>query len=131
MGIIVFFFLLIAIAVVVSAMALLFNSIRKSELGIKGIMAGALLPAAIYIMIFIDYKFSCSVYALGSYFVFPFYMVLLSFTVGLIARAIKKNIFKSVSNILLVSVIFSALFITLLNKYTFGIADYLQIPKYY
>lgn len=131
MGLIIFPVLLFAIVTVIIAILFIISAIRQKIIHLKEFIAGVLITASIYAILFANYKYSNSVYALGTYFVFPFFMILLPATLGSLARLIKKDTFISFSNSLFISVCISGLFITVFNKYTFGLANYLEIPVYY
>ena len=131
MGLIIYPFLLIAMIAVIFTLVLLFVSIKKNGVSLKEVTAGFLITVVIYSTLFLNYKYGGSAYVLGTYFMFPFYMILLPFTLSFVAKAFKTEAFRSASISLLLSVVYSALFIALLNRYTFGLIDYLQIPKHY
>ncbi|RYJ43176.1 hypothetical protein NU09_1514 [Flavobacterium beibuense] len=94
-------------------------------------LMGLLLSAIIYAALFLDYKFSSRAYGLGSYFMFPFYMILLPFIIGLVTKFSPVKYVKLISIVCFISVMFSGFFILFFNKYTLDIVDWLELPKYY
>ncbi|MFT5754677.1 MAG: hypothetical protein ACI924_001915 [Flavobacterium sp.] len=70
-------------------------------------------------------------YGLGTYFIFPFFMILLPFLISIILKILNKPKTNKISIILLVSIILSGIFIIAFEKYTFGLIEYLEITKYH
>lgn len=85
----------------------------------------------LYGIIIIDYLFSDSAYALGAYFLFPFVMVWLPFIVAFSLRFSKRDRLRHISRSILLSIVFSGIFIFSCQKVTFYIVDYLNITKSY
>lgn len=129
MGILIGLFLFACAMVYIAAVIFIIISLKDTKP--VYFLMGLLLSATIYAALFLDYKFSSRAYGLGSYFVFPFYMVLLPFIVGLVTRFSHGKYAKIASGLFLLSVIFSGLFIVLFQQYTIGIVDWLELPKYY
>lgn len=102
---------------------------KNKEIETENYFFGVLITLIIYFSIYMSYKYSDSAIALGAYFVFPFYMILIPYT---IANSIKKsNDIRrlKVKQCLLISVISSSIFIVIFYKYTFGIIEYLGLDK--
>lgn len=131
MGIIILPFILIALIAFIISVVILFKSLLKKELNPKNFLIGTITSISIYFLIFMDYKTSESSYALGTYFMFPFFLILIPFTGGIILKIINKPKTIEISNSLFTSVILSGLFMVLFSKYTFGIIEYLGISKHY
>ena len=98
------------------------------EVGLKEVLLGLCLSSLIYCGLFIDYKTSDSAYALGTFFYFPFAMIYVPFLSAIVLRFCGAK-FALLLRVLFWSVILSGIFIILFQKYTFGIIDYLAIPK--
>jgi hypothetical protein len=131
MGIILFPYILIAIFVLIIALILAVKSFLKKELIFEDIFLGLITTLCIYILIYINYKISEEAYGLGTYFIFPFFMIFLPFITSFILKLSKKTKTNKISNILLVSVILSGIFIIVFEKYTFGLIEYLELTKYH
>lgn len=131
MGIILLPFLLIAVVLYVKTAIAVYKGIRAHQIDFKIVFIGVIIALLIYGLIFFNYYLSSEAYAFGAYFVFLFFMIILpySFT-GFLKKAQNKSsrmFYFSLS----VSILLSGLSLLILNKYTFGIAEFLQIPKHY
>jgi hypothetical protein len=129
MGLILVPYLLIAIITLI--IALVIKSILKKELIFEDIFSGIIITLCIYTLIYINYKMSNEAYGLGTYFIFPFFMILLPFLISIILKILNKPKTNKISIILLVSIILSGIFIIAFEKYTFGLIEYLEITKYH
>jgi hypothetical protein len=131
MGLILVPYLLIAIITLIIALVLVIKSILKKELIFEDIFSGIIITLCIYTLIYINYKMSNEAYGLGTYFIFPFFMILLPFLISIILKILNKPKTNKISIILLVSIILSGIFIIAFEKYTFGLIEYLEITKYH
>jgi hypothetical protein len=131
MGLILVPYLLIAIITLIIALVLVIKSILKKELIFEDIFSGIIITFCIYTLIYINYKMSNEAYGLGTYFIFPFFMILLPFLISIILKILNKPKTNKISIILLVSIILSGIFIIAFEKYTFGLIEYLEITKYH
>ncbi|WP_417350981.1 hypothetical protein [Flavobacterium alkalisoli] len=129
MGILIGLFLLACAMVFIAAVIFIITSLKDTKPVYFAM--GLLLSAIIYAALFLDYKLSSRAYGLGSYFMFPFYMVLLPFTVGLVTKFSPGKYVKLISKVCFISAMFSGFFILFFNKYTLDIVDWLELPKYY
>jgi hypothetical protein len=131
MGIILVPYILIAIFVLIIALILAIKSFLKKELIFEDIFLGLITTLCIYTLIYINYKISEESYGLGTYFIFPFFMIFLPLITSFTLKLSKKTKTNKISNILLVSVILSGIFIIVFEKYTFGLIEYLELTKYH
>ncbi|WP_129750662.1 hypothetical protein [Flavobacterium beibuense] len=129
MGILIGLFLLACAMVFIAAVIFIITSLKDTKP--VYFLMGLLLSAIIYAALFLDYKFSSRAYGLGSYFMFPFYMILLPFIIGLVTKFSPVKYVKLISIVCFISVMFSGFFILFFNKYTLDIVDWLELPKYY
>lgn len=131
MGLIIYPFLLINIIFVFWAIFYTIKSMSKKQFTISHLLTGIAVTIITYGILYLDYRLSDKAYPLGTYFMFPFFMVSIPFFIGLCARFVSGRIAQFLSMMCLFSSIFSGLFIAIFQKYTFYIIDFLQIPKYY
>jgi hypothetical protein len=138
MGLIIFPFLLAVAGTCIIAIAFIIRAAIKKEIRFGEVCLGLLATLLIYGLVYADYELSTSAYALGAYFMFPFYMVLLpfftgglTFIIGATIQSGKKDILRRAANTLFMCAIFSGLFLILFKEYTFGIIDYLGLQKTY
>lgn len=131
MGMILLPFLLMALGAFITSVVFEIHAITKGTLTLYPILFGIIISMCIYALLFRNYKASQSAYALGVYFMFPIYMVILPFVLGMLLKFFPYPFTFFVSNGLFVSVILSGLFMVLFSKYTFGIIDLLGLPKNY
>ncbi|MFD2891375.1 hypothetical protein ACFS5J_05035 [Flavobacterium chuncheonense] len=131
MGIIIVPFLFITLIAFIVAIIFLYKPLVKKEIKPKNFLLGTSITIAIYAMIFLNYKSSENAYALGTFFMFPFFMILIPFVLGMILKIINQPITQAISNSILISVIVSGVFMVVLYKYTFGIIEYLGLIKHY
>lgn len=129
MGILIGLFLLACAMVFITAVIFIITFLKYTKP--VYFLMGLVLSAIIYEGLFLDYKFSSSAYGLGSYFMFPFYMILLPFIVGLATKFSPGKYVKLISKMCFISVMFSGFFILFFNKFTLDIVDWLELPKYY
>jgi len=129
MGLVIIPFLFMAFIAFFFAFVMIIKSIVIKDISPKDCLFGIGVSMIIYSILFLDYYLSKSAYALGTYFMFPLFMILLPFTFGIATRYINQMKIRTLSKISLLSVIFSGVFILICNKYTFGIIDYLKITK--
>lgn len=121
-----------ALVLFVVSLICLGKSLLKKQVSLSHFFLGMLFSIAVYSLIFIDYYcFTDIAYALGTGFVFPFYMVVIPALLGLILRGRSRiNILLS-SNVYFVAAVLSGVVLLLLNKYTFSLPEYLGIPVYH
>ncbi|KGO87067.1 hypothetical protein Q765_07595 [Flavobacterium rivuli WB 3.3-2 = DSM 21788] len=131
MGIIIYPFLIMNAILVLISIIMIIKSTLKENIEVKHCIYGFFVSFLIYSVLYIDYKFSTSAYPLGTYFMFPFFMIFIPFIIGLSTRFSKHIIGKWISKVFLYSVIFSGLFIIFFQNYTFYIIDFLGIPKHF
>jgi hypothetical protein len=131
MGIIIIPFLFITLIAFIVSIIFLYKPLVKKEIKSKNFLLGISITIVIYTLIFLNYKSSLSAYALGTFFMFPFFMILIPFILGMILKIINQPITQILSNSLLISVIVSGVFMVVFNKYTFGIIEYLELIKHY
>lgn len=88
---------------------------------------GILLSLSIYGILLYSYYIDDNPYNLSPYFLFPFVMIYLPFTIPFINLILKKNI----SSIINISIIISGIFNILFNNLTFGIIEFLGKKGHY
>jgi len=121
-------FLLLCIIAIIKSARLIYKCIKDKSISINHCIVALSTTLIIYGLIFVNYYYSETAYAFGAYFMFPFFMVIVPF---LISRFIKNDPPKSLSNIFLLSVIFSGIFIIVFFRYTFDLVKFLKIPIHY
>ncbi|AWH86215.1 hypothetical protein HYN59_14340 [Flavobacterium album] len=110
MGLIILPFILGAIFMFINAAVKTIKSILAGNVNPKDYGLGFLLSAIIYIPIFLSYKLSDSAYALGAYFVFPFFMIGIPFLIGFSMSSGNNEAAGPIAKICLLSVVFRALY---------------------
>ena len=131
MGIVILPFLLIAIAVFIIGLVLLWRAYRKNQLNSKVFILGAAISALIYCIIYYDYSNDYSAWPLGPYLLFPFAMIMIPFVTGLILKLVNRPMTISIANSLFVCVVLSGIFIPVFYQFTFEIVAYFGLEKQY
>lgn len=131
MGLVILPFLLINIVFLFWGGIHILKALSNKQITISHLLAGIAISILIYGILFLDYKLSDTAYALGTWFMFPFFMVSVPFFIGLCAITLKGKIPQFVSSACMFSVILSGIFIIVFQKYTFNIIDFLGIEKHY
>ncbi|KGO92192.1 hypothetical protein Q766_13600 [Flavobacterium subsaxonicum WB 4.1-42 = DSM 21790] len=108
---------------------LIIKSFYKRQFKNREFIYGLVIAVVLYLLLFLDYYFSTSAYGLGAYFLFPFIMIWIPFLIAFILRFSKKGTLRQISRSIIVSIVFSGLFIFSFQKVTFYILDFLAIPK--
>jgi len=121
--------LLFAIAITIRSGIAVYKAIKNKAITIKHCAIALIITLAIYAALFSSYYFSSSAYAFSPYFLFTFFMVLAPYLMSLWLRKDPEDaeIYKG----FIVSVVFSAVFIVVFYRYTFGIIQYLRLPVYH
>jgi hypothetical protein len=131
MGIIILPFLLVALISFILAAVNLWYAYKKKQLHHKNILFGSILMFGLYAILYVDYRNDFRAWVLGTYFMFPFVMILVPFAIGLILKVVNRPTATLVSNSLFACVVLSTIFMIVFNQFTFGIIDYLGIQKHY
>ncbi len=131
MGIIIYPYLFITIVIGIIALFMIIISFYKRQIKNTEFAIGFGISCVLYGMIIVDYLVSSSAYVLGAYFLFPLVMVWLPFIVAFALRFSKKDRLRHISRSILLSIIYSVIFIFSCQKVTFYIVDYLNITKSY
>lgn len=131
MGLIILPFLIIAFLAFIKSINIIYKFAKTSEIEGENYFFGIMTTLIIYFLIYLSYKSNDSAIALGTYFIFPFFMILIPYIIGFNFKNSNEEKKKKIMQILLISVISSSLFITIFNKYTFGIIDLLGLHKTY
>ena len=129
MGLIIYPFLFITVLLIIMDLILIIRSFYKRQFKNREFIYGLVLAVVLYLLLFLDYYFSTSAYGLGAYFLFPLIMVWIPFLIAFILRFSKKDKLRQISRSILLSIVFSGLFIFSFQKVTFYILDFLAIPK--
>lgn len=131
MGILIIGFLLIAAGAFIAAIAFAVWALAKKETGVPQAVAGLLVSGALYGILWLDYTTSSAVWALGAYFAFPSYMVLLPCKTGTALRFMPGTRMKAAGHALVFCAVFSGLFIVIFQDNTVGIAELYGLQKQY
>ena len=131
MGIIIIPFLLLSFVSFLITLFVVFKMIKNREIDSENYFLGFLITIILYFIIYFNYKICDSAIALGTYFVFPFFMIGIPFVFGLFLKTTKNMKLKKLMQSLLISVISSSLFIVIFNNYTFGLIETLGLRKIY
>ena len=129
MGLIILPFLVIAFLAFLKSISIIYRLAKIKEIKKVNYFFGILLTLSLYFLIYLSYKSNDSAYALGAYFMFPFFMIIIPYIIGASYKNSIENKKKKMMQILLISVISSSLFIVIFNKYTFGIIELLGLHK--
>jgi len=110
----------------------IYTYLKSRQIFVKYLILGSLLSVLIYFSIFLYYySFAGVAYALGTGFIFPFYMIIIPVVIGLILKAYSNKLINSIAVIFFVSAILSGILMFVFSKYTFGLPEYFGIPVYY
>lgn len=127
-------FIAFPVALVLFAVSLicLIKSLLRKQVSLSDFFLGALFSIAVYSLIFVDYYYFTDVaYALGTGFVFPFYMVVIPAVLALVLRDKSQINMLLHSNVYFVAAVLSGIVLPLLSRYTFSLPEYLGIPVYH
>jgi hypothetical protein len=106
--------------------------IKSKQFFAKHLIFGALLSGLIYLLIFLYYfSFTGLAYALGTGFIFPFYMIIIPVVIGFILKGSSKKVINSVAGIFFFSAILSGVLMFIYSEYTFGLPEYFGIQVYH
>lgn len=131
MGLIIFPFLLGAMAIVIFAAYTISNQVTENIFNPNNIIYGTILTLLIYGAIVLSYWLKKKSWGLSPVFRFPFCMIYLPFFVFLLTKINVGLNVRLLSNSLLVSIVASGAFMVVFNRYIFGILDKLGIQKQY
>lgn len=131
MGLVLFPFFILAFGLLMAALVILAKAAINNTLKTKDVLWGMLISVTIYGLIYWDYASGDEAYALGTYFVFPFFMVMLPFVISWVVKSTYKPYSLPVFHSLLISVVVSAVLMGVGYKYTFGIIEHLGLHKTY
>ena len=127
-------FIAFPLALVLFAVSLicLIKSLLRKQVSLSDFFLGALFSIAVYSLIFVDYYYFTDVaYALGTGFVFSFYMVVIPAVLALVLRDKSQIHVLLRSNVYFFAAVLSGIVLPLLNRYTFSLPEYLGIPVYH
>ncbi len=102
---------------------------KNKEIENESYFFGILITLISYYLIYLNYKSSDTAIALGTYFTFPFFMVLIPYLIGINFKNSKDQKKRKLMQVLMISAISSGLFIIIFYKYTFGITEVLGLKK--
>jgi hypothetical protein len=133
MGIIILPFILIAIIIAIISIVFTIIAAAKKQVEIQTLFFGLLIAGAILGTIVFIYSQQSNAYALGPFFIFPFFMIYVPFFVGILFKIINATQKKEIGadKVLFSSVIFSTILFFLFYSYTFDIIETLGIQKIY
>jgi hypothetical protein len=129
MGIIILPFLVLAFLAFLKSISLIYKSAKVKDIEAENYFFGTLITLIIYFLIYLNYKSNDSAIALGAYFMFPFFMIITPYIIGMSLKNSNEVLKKKLMQILLISVISSSIFIVIFYKYTFGIIELLGLHK--
>jgi cytochrome bd-type quinol oxidase subunit 2 len=131
MGLIIFPVLLFALVAAITAFIIFVKKIVRKTLSISEVLFDVVIAIVIFGILFLDYMSSEEVYALSAAILFPFFMVIVPYSIYVGIKPIQHKKVTFICNALLVTTILSALIISLFPDYTLNIAEHFSLNKYY
>lgn len=131
MGIIILPFLLGSLFLAASSLSKLIKHFRIKQVGIKEFLFAFALSATLFGLVCLSYIIQGTAWALSPPFRVPIFMVFIPYLLHILIENSKKPKFISLSIIILISVVLSAIFGIVFYEIVFGLLDFLGVGKHY
>ena len=132
MGLIIYLYLIFVAIISLASFVMLVFQIINTGVKLKDASYGFILGTVLYCLILLTFISLDNVYVLSPYFVFPFFMIVIPFIIGLFLGFIKFKFTNIIQPVILnYCVFFSSGFILFFPKYTFQIIALFNLSKGY